>query len=397
MKDMTIKRSSTKLALSITAAIMSACGAQAYDLSLGTNLPPVTFHGFVSQGFLASSQYNYLGDTTRGSFLFTEAGLNASINPFPRTHITAQAFTYDVGQNVGKYDVVLDYATVEYTFNDYLGIRGGRLRRPEGIYNEIVDLDLARTFVLLPQGIYDARWRDFFVSLDGGDLFGHIPLNQAGDLSYEFYGGVQRPSVDGGLTQKILAKLPKGSEVQSMNSSPLAGVQLWWATPVDGLRLGAAYNHVLDFETKLLINLPPIFGGPKHATGVSICDISHGSVEYVWKNWTFQGEYQRTIIQDSPDSDAFYASAAYRVNKWFETGAYYSEEYNDTGHRNTAQLYQKDAALTLRFDLTDWWIFKVEGHAIHGTGLLQDNASNPVARQDDRLWFMLGVKTTFSF
>jgi hypothetical protein len=43
--------------------------------------PPVDFHGFVSQGFLYSSKYNYLGDSSRGSFLFTEAALNASFNP----------------------------------------------------------------------------------------------------------------------------------------------------------------------------------------------------------------------------------------------------------------------------------------------------------------------------
>ena len=97
---------------------------EAYELNLGTNLPPVDFHGFVSQGFLYSSKYNYLGDSSQGSFKFTEAALNASFNPFPRTRISAQAFTYDVG-DAGNYDVVLDYAQVEYTFNDYFGIRAG--------------------------------------------------------------------------------------------------------------------------------------------------------------------------------------------------------------------------------------------------------------------------------
>jgi hypothetical protein len=76
---------------------ISVVQIEAADLNLfGTNGPPVDFHGFVSQGFLYSSSYNYLGDTTRGSFLHTEAGLNASFNPFPRTRIAAQAFTYDV-------------------------------------------------------------------------------------------------------------------------------------------------------------------------------------------------------------------------------------------------------------------------------------------------------------
>jgi hypothetical protein len=49
----------------------------------------------------------------------------------------------------------------------------------------------------------------------------------------------------------------------------------------------------------------------------------------------------------------------------------------------------------VRFDLKPWWIFKIEGHAINGTGLLRDSASNPVTKNND--WFMLAVKTTFSF
>ena len=62
---------------------------------LGTNMPPLDFHGFASQGFLATSKYNYLDtDTKKGSFRYTEAGLNVSMNPFPRTRITAQGFLY---------------------------------------------------------------------------------------------------------------------------------------------------------------------------------------------------------------------------------------------------------------------------------------------------------------
>jgi len=132
---------------------------QGSDLHLGKP-PPITFHGFVSQGFLASEDYNYLApNTTEGSFQFFEAGVNASCSPFPNTRISMQGFSYDMGES-GEYDPVLDYAQAEYTFNDVIGARAGRVRRPEGIYNSIQDLDLARSWVLLPQGMYNARWRD---------------------------------------------------------------------------------------------------------------------------------------------------------------------------------------------------------------------------------------------
>ena len=375
---------------------------EAGELKLfGTNGPPLDFHGFVSQGFIYSSDYNYLGDSSRGSFRFTEAGLNVSLNPFPRTRIAAQGFTYDIGQ-AGQYDLLLDYALAEYTFNDYAGIRAGRIRRPEGIYNDIQDVDLARTWVLLPQGMYNARWRDSYLSVDGGEFFGALPLSAAGNLSYELYYGLQRPQLDGGLALQK-ANLPPFSKLVWINSPRMGGGQLWWSTPLNGLRAGVALNYDQDlmFRTE----------AGRLSKGSPFTQ--HYSLEYLWKSWTFQAEYLRYIIdyQNSggglPNStkhlepDTWYFGGAYRFNKWIETGGYYTEYYADANNRSGAGLpmpsdaYQKDAALSFRFDPTDWWIFKIEGHYIRGTAQLFDNVNNPV--RNGNCWWMLAVKTTLSF
>jgi hypothetical protein len=381
----------------MTASALATGGTLAAELPLtifGTNMPAVDFHGFASQGFLASTGYNYLdNDTARGgSFRFTEAGLNASINPFPRTRITAQAFTYDLG-DVGDYDVVLDYATIEYTFSDYFGIRAGRLRRPQGIYNEIQDVDVARTFALLPQAVYDARFRDFYLTLDGGELFGDLPLGKVGDLAYEIYGGRVNPALDGGVAQKTRSELPSFVQLDSIEPFEMAGAQLWWNTPVNGLRFGAAGGYIFDSDVNTTA-----FGVFHSETKASV-PLFQGSAEYLWKSWTFQAEYGTAIQYPesgaSLRSDAWYGSAAYRFNKWIQAGAYYSEFYNDVGHRGDSSQFQKDAALALRFDPKDWWTLKIEGHYLHGTGLLDDNANNPM--QNDNGWYMLVVKTTFSF
>ena len=134
-------------------AVLPVTTAMAWDLNLGKD-KKVEFHGFASQGFLASTDYNYLGDnTTDGSFQFNEVGLNASFSPLNRTRITAQGFMFDLG-DVNNNRPFLDYASIEYTFSDAVGVRAGRIRRPGGIYNHIQDVDLARTSVLLPQGVY---------------------------------------------------------------------------------------------------------------------------------------------------------------------------------------------------------------------------------------------------
>lgn len=385
-------------------AALIASHVHAADWSLfGPNAPDIEFHGFASQGFLGSTSYNYLGNSKTGSLEFTEFGLNASFNPFPRTRITAQAFSYDVG-DAGKYDAVLDYALAEYTFNDYIGIRAGRIRRPQGIYNDIQDVDLGRTSILLPQGVYDARYRDFYESLDGGELFGTLPLGQAGSLAYELYAGLIRPTPDGGLALQIQNGLPPGGHLDEIDSAKIFGGQLWWSTPIDGLRLGAsgAYAAAFDFNTTLETAREPV-----HLNERSNTLLQQYSAEYLWKSWTFQTEALiRNTESETPGvSDlgifSWYAGAAYRFNKWIEVGGYYTQyfDYNNgpdvAGVITPSDAYQKDAAVSLRFDLTQRWIFKVEGHYLHGTALLEDDSTNPV--RGDNGWWMIAVKTTISF
>lgn len=375
---------------------------QALDFKpFGSSMLEVDLHGFVSQGYLATSKYNYLGQSSTGSTEFTETGLNLSFNPFPRTRIAAQAFCFDVGP-AGGYDVVLDYALVEYTFNDYIGIRAGRLRRPEGIYNDAQDLDLARTSVLLPQGMYNARWRDFYLSLDGADLFGTLPLGIGGSLSYELYCGIQRPQLNGGLALQK-ANLPPFQALESFNTPLMSGGQLWWNTPLKGLRFGLAMNLDKDL-TFVTVTGRQSKGSPF---------TQHYSAEYIWNSWTFQAEYLRFRInydntggglppsQKLIEPDSWYAGAAYRFNQWFEVGTYYSEYYADVHDRQGVLLTapsdasQKDLALSLRFDLNQSWIFKVEGHYIRGTAQLFDSIENPI--RDDNGWLMMALKATFSF
>jgi len=48
--------------------------------------------------------------------------------------------------------------------------------------------------------------------------------------------------------------------------------------------------------------------------------------------------------------DAWYANVAYRFNKWFEAGTYYTEYYSNVQQRDNSLDYQKDLALSFRFD-----------------------------------------------
>ena len=202
-------------------------------------------------------------------------------------------------------------------------------------WDEVVDVDLARTSILLPQGLYDARWRDFYASLDGAEFFGSVPLSKAGSLSYEAYIGYANPSTTGGVGHAIGNSLPSGSSVDGLNSPLTVGEQIWWNTPLDGLRAGAGWQHAFDFKQDLTVNLPhlpfPPFGpGQIKTHAAADVDVAQVSLDYAWKHWTFQTEYQRLWYSASSGapgfvSDSWYAGAAYRFNKWFEAGTYYTE------------------------------------------------------------------------
>ena len=183
---------------------------------------------------------------------------------------------------------------------------------------------------------------------------------------------------------------------------------MWWNTPLDGMRAGGAWHHPFYFITDLTVNLPPPPFGPvpKKTHKKNKKKKTQQTQDKTKKHKTKQTEYQRLWLSahtGSPGfvSDGWYAGAAYRFNKWFEAGTYYTEYYGNVRDRDGSTLavpsdaYQKDLALSLRFDPASRWILKVEGHYIHGTGLLNDNAANP-ARNDDG-WFMLALKTTVSF
>lgn len=201
---------------------------------------------------------------------------------------------------------------------------------------------------------------------------------------------------------------------EGIDNSLITGAQLWWNTPLDGLRAGLSFGQVLDFTYKIGVNAPSPVTGIQ--TSSSNIPFYQASLEYLWKSWTFQAEYYNySLMSDSSWSnpllgglshdrtatDSWYVGASYRVNKLLELGTYYSEAYANVNDRsgenlaNPSDAYQKDVALSARFDIKDWWIFKLEGHYYRGTSLLFDNKNNP--NRDEDGWFMFAAKTTFSF
>jgi hypothetical protein len=344
---------------------------------------PVQIHGFASQGFAVSGNNNYLTmPTSGGSFGFTDFGANISVQVTGKFRVGAQVYDRNIGQ-LGQWRPELDWASGDYKFKDWLGIRAGKIKTVIGLYNDAQDLESLHTWALLPQSMYPVDLRSI-ISHVGGDLYGDIGLKRLGSLSYTVHAGSIPDDPRGGYVY--------GSKAYGVNLKTLGarseGADLRWNTPLQGLLVGSSYLNGSSTAkgTDAL--------GFKYSSTTKKYYVSQFYAQYVRGGLRLDAEYRRTYINEQIfdvlvpfgeleiDSRSFYGSASYRISKRVEVGAYYSLFYlnwkqnlSDPGNH----IYDKTA--TVRLDLTKHWDVKIEGHFMNGYGAtdafrgfyLQDN------------------------
>jgi hypothetical protein len=281
------------------------------------------------------------------------------------------------------------------------------------LYNEINDVDSARPFVLLPQSIYPTEQRDFLLAQTGVELYGYIDLKKAGALDYRVYGGTAF------VSDELIDSPPNAPvQVTEVNTPYIAGARLLWETPLPGLRTGASAQVLqLDFD----IYATPTIVAPLQAAGQLPADFNGeataelpaflwvASVEYVVNELIVAAEYSRWYLELESSAPAvlpevkernerMYVLAAYRITPWFQPGAYYALHFEDTHDRDRRSKRQHDTALTLRFDLNEHWLVKLEGHYMHGTAALNSelNGGRPLAQLEPD-WLVFIAKTTAYF
>jgi hypothetical protein len=377
-------------------------------------LSELQIHGFVSQGGFVSTANDYIGNSSRGSLEFFEAGINFAMEPADQLRVGLQL----VFRNVGVLSEAVprvDWALIDYRWTPWFGMRGGLIKMPLGLYNEYIDIDSTRTAILLPQSVYPVRNRDALIAHTGFAIYGNIEIGGAGDIDYQAWlGTLTIPSSALELTNARLA---------STDTKYIAGGQIYWRPPLEGLRVGATYlrasidfNIVLDAglvaQAVAMEYLPPGHDGKLRITH-DPTSFWVGSAEYIVGDWLFAAEYSRwlkhekstlPILVPTRDEDAerFYAMATYRVSRYFELGLYYAVSHADVNDRDgeenprftePIQGYQRDLAASFRFDVNEYWLWKLEAHYIDGVAELQSTVNlNP-----KRHWGLFLLKTTVLF
>ncbi|HMJ10940.1 MAG TPA: porin, partial [Polyangiaceae bacterium] len=368
----------------------------------------VEIHAFVSQGFIKTTNNNYLASSERGSFEFTEVGLNVTKQLTDELRVGVQLFAQDLGPS-GNYAPRMDWYYLDYRFFDWFGIRAGRTKIPFGLYNEFNDIDAARVPILLPQSVYPIDHRDFLLAQTGGELYGNVPLGTLGTLEYRAYGG----------TLHIDTPPPPspGIEVEDAEVPYVFGGRVMWAPPITGLQIGASAQALrFDWDYQIDPVLIPILQGvtllpADFANPLAVkfrVKLWVASLEYQRGDLLFSAEYSRWIgefesvapklLAPKTVNERYYAMLSYRVAPWFTPGVYFSVYLPNVDERDARKDYQRDLALSFRYDLNPHWLLKIEGHYMNGTAALAPALNDGTAVQKlSKDWGVLVLKTTAYF
>lgn len=374
-------------------------------------------HGFVSQGYLYSTNNQFFGKTNKGTFEFNEVGLNYSVSPIDKLRVGVQLFSRRLA-DIGKNKVQIDWAYGDYRFRDEIGLRAGKFKVPLGLHNQSRDADVARTWILLPQSLYDESYRDFVIGLWGVDVYGNVSAKCMGDFDYEVYIG--SPDLDphepaiAEYHEKIRNNLGL-SDVHKpkANSKYIYGASLIWNSPLDGLRLGGSVGKgILLFEYLFYNGM-----AAPHPTGKvkSSFDLVTWNFffEYAYKCFTVSGEYSHfdapitvnlhmTTVTPSVMTlnlpiynEGYYLAVEYQACDCLTLGAYHSTFFYDRHDKSSSPgQYQKDIDLSARYDINEHWLVKLEFHLIKGNAQLL-SADNPQGM--DKHWNLFLAKTSYCF
>ncbi len=399
MRKNTRKLLAAALAL---APCAKASPALAADLGPSDSLASVEVHAFASQGFILTNNNNsYLAaDTTHGSFQFSELGVNLTKSLTDRFRVGLQLFAQDLGPT-GNYNIKADWFYLDYRFNNWVGVRAGRVKIPFGLYNDSADIDSARVAVLLPQSVYPEENRNYLLAQTGGEVYGYANMHAAGALDYRAYGGT--------IFLDTTSTTPSPLQIQSFNVPYVVGGRLLWETPLEGLRVGASVQAL-----RLDATIAPTAESPTArpvAANVQIpAVLAVGSAEYVAGDLLLAAEYSRWYISENSSNAAIfpasptvtseraYAMATYRASRWLQPGVYYSVMFPDVDQRSGRANVQHDVSTTLRFDLNAFWLVKAEAHYMIGTAGLDPtlNGGTPLSALQQS-WGVFLLKTTAYF
>jgi hypothetical protein len=246
--------------------------------------------------------------------------------------------------------------------------------------------------------------------MQGMAFYGSIPVGKLGTFNYQLQYGDK--SVSGNDTGMDSFDDSDEAQLDSLDVLDIYAGMLEWETPIEGLRLRHTAGEYV-WRMRGTYFLPIELGGGQ----VSIAEKGREtfaivSADYMLERLVLSAEWfgvwekaekEEEFIEPDADQEGWYVGLSYRVTDWLEIGTYYSEFYGDGDDKDgddwveiglPAYLaWQKDLAITTRFDVGEHWTIKLEGHLMDGAARLPASIQNLQEQET----VLLAVKTTFHF
>lgn len=413
------------LFISAAFIFLKASGAECFETD------DISIHGFLSQGYLKTDHNNYLADTEDGTFQFNEFGINFTAPILDDFRVGMQFFGRDLGPE-GNDEVVVDWAYGDYRWRDWLGIRFGKMKLAYGLYNEIREMDMLRTSVMLPQSVYTELWRDALSSIKGLGFYGNSPSSLMGSFSYEYQIGVLAFKNDGGFSKAFEDALSYlNIDVKDIDHDYAYTYALTWETPFDGLRFRLSGHDIYGLRINADASgfIPYDLNRDGIITpgeGLPVKSIDYRTVkqkawiisaEYAYRDLVIAGEYLEGDFQGrmnigygfalrpSLPVKGWYLAISYRCNPVLSLGLSYSDLYPNTNDedgdlqvangRTDFEAWLKTWTFSSRFDINKSWVVKFETSYNDGWGAY-DSMGNK-ADDLERYWWLFAAKATLSF
>lgn len=248
----------------------------------------------------------------------------------------------------------LDWAYVDYRVNPLLTVRGGQIKLPVGLYNEIIDARFLQQSTLPPM-LYQEGAGFSYENMRGFNASLTQQLG-AGNIVYTGYAGAVATAPDTPATTVY---------------RNLAGVNATWNTPVEGLRLMASgfRNQEQEGDTNLV------------ASGEGARSVGLLSVDYLGDRWDLKGEGGRASF-NGLKSRTGYAQVAYAFSESIKPFVRYDTIKFGEGSSNDTK--QTTYTLGVTYKLNDNVALRLEGHRSNGYALAYGGwlASSPGGTPD---------------
>lgn len=363
------------------------------------------FHGFLTQGFVKTDNNRFFGPSDKGSFKFTEVGLNASTRPLPELLLSAQVLSRRAGELYNG-SPSIDFAVARWDFADKdayrIGVSVGRFKNPVGLYNTTRDVAHTRPGVFLPQSIYFDKVRNLEHSSDGVML--HLD-HFGGSHILSLDAGLGQPQLDDNVEAVYLGRDWRGNqEVDKLSKA----AQLRYSTLDEEWRFALSYA---DGHMKF----KPGLGDPLSA-GKTDFQFIVGSIQYNLDDWSITAEYSYQPVKQKgygliPDrkltGESYYLQVQHYLDASTTLYARYEESFTEKDDHSGNKLaalfgspsftfYTKSLTLGARWDVTPSLMLGIDYSFNKGTHILS-NLDNPNPALLRKQWDMFAALISYRF